>query len=113
MARDDRLRDIECIQQADHVAYEVQQRVLIDRFRCLAIAIAAHVRRDRTKSCVGERRQLVAPGIPGLRKAMAKDDWWPIALLRDMQVDAVGLDCPMRDAAHRCLPPPANPQDGS
>jgi hypothetical protein len=64
----------ERIEQADHVAHQMQNRKIFDRFRGAAAAIAPHIRRDHTITRLGERRHLMAPGMPRLREAVAEQD---------------------------------------
>jgi hypothetical protein len=44
---------------------------------------------------LGERAQLVAPGVPGFRKAVTKNDQWTFTLFGHMHVDAVCFDAAM------------------
>ena len=46
----------------------------VDGFRPAGLAIAAHVGRDGVIAGVGERLELMAPRIPGFRKAVAKEN---------------------------------------
>src|SRR5215211_8712323 len=77
--------------------------VLVDRFRPIALAIAAHIGRHRVKTRGSERGNLVAPGIPGFRKAVAEQHQRPAALFGDVEANAVALDYPLRRLAHGCL----------
>ena len=79
VAGDHRLLGTERIEQADHVADQVQQRVLVDRLRAVGLAVAAHVGRDGVVAGLRQRGELVAPGIPGLRKAVAQQHQRPVA----------------------------------
>ena len=94
------------VQHAHHVAHQVQQRVLVHRLRRLGPAIAAHIRRHRMEPRRRQRRQLMPPGIPGFRKPMAQQHHRSLALLGNAHAQAIGLDHPMRDAAHATLPLP-------
>jgi hypothetical protein len=89
-----------CVEQADEVADQMEDRVLIDRLRPVALAIAAHIGRDRMKTRRGERRNLMTPGIPGFGKAVAHQHQRPLTLLDDIEADAVGLDQSLRWFAH-------------
>src|SRR5260370_1706487 len=87
--------------------------VLVDRLGCVALAIAAHVRRHRVEARRGERFDLMTPGIPGFGKAVAHQRRWPFALFGDVEADAVALDDSVRWCAHvalslRCLRTPSN-----
>src|SRR5262249_25592926 len=52
-----------------------------------------------------QRIDLVAPGVPAFRKAVAQQNKRALALLDDIQADAVGLDHPLDRFAH--VPRPA------
>jgi hypothetical protein len=78
----------------------MQHRVLINRLRTVALAVTAHVRGDRMKAVRGERIDLVTPGVPTFRKAVAQQDKRSLALLDDIQADAIGLDGPLDQFAH-------------
>ena len=58
----------------------------------VGVAVAAHVRRDRAEAGGGERRELVAPGVPELGPAVAQDHGEARAGLRDVHANAVRLD---------------------
>jgi hypothetical protein len=100
MADDDGGRGLECVQQAHHVADQMEHRVLVDRLGCIALAIAAHVRRHRVEAGRGERIDLMTPRIPGFGKAVAHQHQWPFALFGDVEADAVALDDSLRWFAH-------------
>jgi hypothetical protein len=99
-----RLFDAERIKQADHVADEMQKGILLDRFRPIRATIAAHVGRDGMKARGGERRELMAPRILGLRKAVAQENGRPLAELGEVQTNAVRFDRPMTDIRRHALP---------
>src|SRR5207244_11187371 len=84
----------------DEIADEMKDRVLIDRLGAIALAVAAHVRRDRMKTGRSQRIKLVAPGVPALRKAVAEQHERALAELGDVQADAVGLDHTLGRLAH-------------
>ena len=88
---------------ADHVADEVEEGVLLDLLRTVGLPVAAHVRRDRPKARVGERLELMAPRVPGFRKAVAHQDERSFSRLGEMDADAVRLDRPMCDLGHSGL----------
>jgi len=69
------------VEQARQVADQMEDGILIDRLGGVALAIAAHVQRDGVEAGGGERVDLVAPGIPGFRKAVAHQHEGPLALL--------------------------------
>jgi hypothetical protein len=90
-----RARRLKPIQQPHEVPDKMQHRVLINRLRTVALAVTAHVRGDRMKAVRGERIDLVTPGAPTFRKAVAQQDKRSLALLDDIQADAIGLDGPL------------------
>ncbi len=101
VAGNDRLLGSQRIQQPDHVADQMQQRVPVDLRRLVGPPVAAQVGCDRTEPGCGEGRQLMAPRIPNLGKAVAQQDQRAFALLRDMHADAVGIDGAMPQLGHR------------
>ena len=62
----------------------MKQRVLVDGFRLACLAIAAHVGRDGAIAGLGERLQLMAPRIPGFRKAVAEEHDGPASRFGEM-----------------------------
>ena len=96
MPDDDGGRRAQGIENADHVADEMQDRVLVDRLRRVALAVAAHVGGDDTEAGGSKRVDLMPPGEPGFRKAMHQQHQRPLALLGDVEVDAVAFDDPLR-----------------
>src|SRR5262245_24446690 len=103
MAGDHRRLFPECIHEADHVADQMKERVLIDLVGAVAFAVAAHVRCDDVKSGVTERRQLVAPRVPALGETVTENDERTRTLLGDSQANPVRLDHPVLNLAHRYL----------
>lgn len=59
--------------ETDHVAHEVEQRVLLDRVAAVGLAVAAHARRHDVEARVGERCEPLAPRVPGFRQAVAEE----------------------------------------
>ena len=104
VADDDRLRRAQRVEHADHVADEMKQRVLIDGFRLACLAIAAHVGRDGAIAGLGERLQLMAPRIPGFRKAVAEEHDGSASRFGEMDRDPVCLDGAMGDLGHAPSP---------
>ena len=100
MANDNDASLFEGSEQADHVADQVQHRIRRDVLRGVGLAVAALVRRNRVVPGFGERRQLVAPGIPALREAVEQDDKGTLPRLHDVHVDTVGLDRSVADVRH-------------
>ena len=66
----------------------------------VGLAVAAHVGRHGVEAGLGQRAELVAPGVPGLREAVAEDDERALALLGHVHADAVGLDGRVLHARH-------------
>ena len=66
-------------------------------------AVAAHVGRDGAEAGLGERAELMPPGVPGLGEAVAEDDERALAPLRHVHADAVGLDDRVLHARHWTL----------
>jgi hypothetical protein len=84
----------ESVEDAGEVGGQVVDVVFDDAFRLAAVAIAALVGRDDPETGRGERRNLVAPGIGQLGKAVAQDDRHAIlgAGLVHGDLDAVAPD---------------------
>jgi len=61
VADDDRLLDLERIEQTDEVAGEIVDVVLLDRFGARGLAVAALIGGDGVKAGGGERRHLITP----------------------------------------------------
>jgi hypothetical protein len=55
---------------ADHVADKMQDGVLVDRLRRVALAVAAHIGGDNTEAGGSKRIDLMPPREPGFRKAV-------------------------------------------
>jgi putative tryptophan/tyrosine transport system substrate-binding protein len=89
----------ERIKEAHHIADEMKQGVLIDRFRSVGSTVTAHIRRDGVESGCRQRRELVTPRVPALREAVAQNNERPFPLLGKVEMDAVRLDHAMRDSA--------------
>ena len=100
MADDDGGRGLERIEQADEVADQMKDRVLIDRLGCVALAVTAHVGGHGVEARRGEGANLMAPGIPGFGKAVAEQHQRSLALLGDVEADAVALDRSLGRFAH-------------
>ena len=100
MADDDGGRRAQGIENADHVADEMQDRVLVDRLRRIALAVAAHIGRDNAKTGGSKRVDLMPPREPGFRKAVHQQHQRPLALLGDVEADPVALDDALRRLAH-------------
>lgn len=82
----------EGVQERDHIPDKVKQGVFVDRRGAFRMPISAHVRRHRTKSGLGQRRDLMTPGVGRFRKAVAEEDKWPFSLFDDIHPDRSRLD---------------------
>jgi hypothetical protein len=89
---DHRLFDAARVEQTDHVAEQMQQRVAVDLRRGIGLSIATHIWRNRVKTGRRQRRELVPPRIPALGEAVAQQDCRTAPLLCNVHADAVGLD---------------------
>jgi hypothetical protein len=100
MPDDDGGRSTKRIENADHVADKMQDRVLVDRLRRVTLAVAAHIGGDNTEAGGSKRVDLVPPREPGFGKTVHQQHQRPLALLGDVDVDSVALDDPLRCLAH-------------
>ena len=96
MPDDDGGRRTQGIENADHVADEMQDRVLVDRLRRIALAVAAHIGGDDAEAGGSERIDLMPPREPGFRKTVHQQHQRPLALLGDVEVDAIAFDNALR-----------------
>ncbi len=85
--------------QPDHVPHQVQDAVVGHVLGVVAAAVPALVRRDHPEAGLGQRPELVPPGVPGLREAVQQQHERALALLRDVQLNAVHVDHPMLNHA--------------
>ncbi len=75
VAAEDRLLDAEVVEQAEQVAGEVVDVVVLDRLGSIGLAIAPLVGGEHALVAgVGERRDLVAPGVGELGEAVGEHD---------------------------------------
>ena len=74
VADEDRLVDLEMVEQADQIAGEVLDVVGLDRLGPVGRAIAALIGRDHADAGLAQRLDLVAPGKRDLRPAVAEHD---------------------------------------
>lgn len=109
MADDHRLLSSQRIEQSHHVADRMEEHVSIDLWRLVGSTIAAHVGRHRVEPGLREGAELMAPGVPALRKSMTEDDQRACALLGHVHPDAVRLNRAMLDLRHRCRSPLGDP----
>src|ERR1700694_3773562 len=90
--------------ETDHVADNVEYGVRRDVPRRVGASIPAHVGRDRVISGGGERRQLIAPGVPPLRETVAQQNKGSRPLLGEVNVDAIGPYIALLKIFHRQIP---------
>ena len=100
MPDDDSGRRTQGIENADHVTDKMQDGVLVDRLRRVALAVAAHIGGDDTEAGGRKRIDLMPPREPGFRKTVHQQHQRPLALLGDVETDAIALDDPLRCLAH-------------
>ena len=62
----------------------MEDSVLIDRLGPVAFALTAHVGRSGVEACLGQRLDLVTPGVPTFWKAVAEQHKLSLALLSDI-----------------------------
>ncbi|MGY2934351.1 hypothetical protein ACVWZ6_003953 [Bradyrhizobium sp. GM6.1] len=72
MADEDRLIDLKMVEQADQIAGQVLDVVVLDRLWPVGRAVAALVRRDHADAGLAQRLDLVAPGKCEFGPAMAQ-----------------------------------------
>ena len=101
MADDDGLLLAERVEDPDHVADEVEERVFLDLLRTVGLPVAAHVRGDSAPARFGERAQLMPPGVPGFQESRGTSGRAALSRLGEMDADAVRTDRPMCDLYHR------------
>ena len=71
----------ERVHQRDHVAGQVQDRVLVGGLRAAGAAVAALVGRDGVKACLGQRGELMPPRVPALGEPVQQHDQRALARL--------------------------------
>ena len=74
VADDDRLVDLEMVEEADDVAGQTVDGIVLDRRRTVAFAVAALVERDRAKARLVQPLDLATPGEGDLGKAVAEHE---------------------------------------
>src|ERR1700758_2799275 len=84
--------DSQRIKKANHIARQMEDRILIDSLRPICLAVTAHVGRDSSITLAGKRLQLMTPGVPRFGKSVAKQHGKSRSSLRKVHPDAVGLD---------------------
>jgi hypothetical protein len=86
---DDSARRLQGVQDANHIAYQMKDGVLVNRFRLIAVPIAAHVGSNDMNACLRKRVDLTTPRMPGFREAVGQYHQRARSHLRDIEMDAV------------------------
>ena len=81
--------------EPDNVVDDLDLIIGIDLGRFVTLPIAAHIRRDDVIACIGQRLELVSPGIPGFRKSMEQQDKWPLTGFGNIQFYTVRSNPPL------------------
>jgi hypothetical protein len=85
----------ECVHEAEDIGKLVAQAVALNILGCVRLADSTQVGRDGVVAGCGQCRELVAPRVPHLGKAMDHHHQRPVARLGDVHADPVGLDLPV------------------
>lgn len=88
------------LDQPHYVTDQMQDGVRPDVVGMVAESVSALVGGDDTEARVGQRAELVLPGMPGLREAVQEHHQRAVALLGDMQADAVHVNHAVLNHAH-------------
>jgi hypothetical protein len=104
MADDRALGDPELIHHPGEIRHQVAHRVGFDRLGAVSLAVTSLIGGDRAKSGGGKRPQLMAPGIPHLRKSMTKDHRISLAGFMHMHPDTVGVHKRVFEFVHLTTP---------
>ncbi len=83
------------VDQPDHVPHQVEDAVRGHVLGVVAASVPALVGSDHPETGLGQRPELVPPGVPGLREAVQQHHERALALLRDVQPYTVHVDHPM------------------
>ncbi len=94
VADDVRPLDPERVEQRLHVAEDEREPVVPDVRRPVGGAEAAEIGRDRTEPRPGERRDLTAPEVRGVREPVQEEHGRPRPLVDDVEAEPVRLDEP-------------------
>ncbi|MNY20128.1 hypothetical protein D3C86_1535950 [compost metagenome] len=97
---DDSFAFAEYANERNKIADNVERRVLPDTFGAVAQPISAQVWRDSVKTGLRQCCELMPPSMRCLWKPMAKQHQGPLALLCDMQSDAIGFNKAVTVGAH-------------
>src|SRR5262249_6262021 len=100
VADDKRARRLQSVEHADHVADQMEDRVLVNSFRLIAHTIAAHIRGNGMKTCCRKAIDLVTPRIPRFWEAVGQQYQRSGSLFGDVEMNAVALDDTLCRLAH-------------
>jgi hypothetical protein len=95
MPDDDGGVDAQRINDADHVADKMHQRVLVDILRTVGLTVAAHVRSNGMEPSICQCVQLVTPRVPRLGKPVAEEYERALALFGEMDANPVRRNEPV------------------
>src|SRR5262245_63008306 len=70
----------------------MEERKLVDGFRALRLTVAAHIGSDGMEPRLGQRGELMPPGIPRFRKTVAQDHDRAATRFGDMHFNPVCTD---------------------
>jgi hypothetical protein len=104
MADNDRTLLAQGMDETDDIPRQLEDMIHLDGLRLVGLAITTLVWCHHVVPCLRERRQLVAPGVPALWKAVAQDDQRSFALLGDVHPDTIRVDEPVAYLYHHCAP---------
>jgi hypothetical protein len=88
---DDRSFFSQGMDKSDHISGQLEDVVCLDGLRPIGLAVATLIRSHHVKSCISERWYLMPPRIPALWETMTENDQRPLALLREVHLNAVGI----------------------
>ena len=88
------------LDSARHVGNDALHGVGIHGMRLVGSAITSNIDRCGREPGCRDRLQLMAPGVPGLRKSVHHEDQGAFALQRDTQAEFADID--HSELGHRC-----------
>ena len=102
VSAEDRLLDLEGVEQTGHVAAQVVDVVVGDRLGPIAGAVAPLVRRDGPEARLGQGGELVTPGVGELGEAVTEHHGRAASGLVDGEGDLRGAGAVARGARRQC-----------
>ena len=97
---------LKVVKATDEISHKRLHGVGLNRLGSVAQPIAAHINGDDLVACLGQRSDLVPPGMRQLRPAVHHDHQGAFASSEGVQANAVGGDEEAFDVlAHDLLPP--------